>query len=195
MQVRYVYIPLPVVIFWVLSGVLQKQNIVAAFWGMHVSPAKYSCVPTKKVWPPDRQTDARQNDPYVSLCFASDTITLYCKLHVTLLLSGVIAIFFFLIKLCLIFNTSYSMTTATIQPLDTMYVLVNISVECIVGLEININFWALCNTYLGFCRVRSSSPLPEYERLSSYLRPPPPWSSYLRGPGLLPVYGQLFTMV
>ena len=57
-------------------------NIVAAFRGMHVSPAKHSfgkC--DRKVWQMDRQTDGRtdrqtddgQSDPYVSLCFAGDT--------------------------------------------------------------------------------------------------------------------------
>ena len=62
------------------------KNIVAAFRGMHVSPAKHS-----SAWLPrecdyrtdrhtdrqdrrmDRQTDAGQSDPYVPLCFAGDT--------------------------------------------------------------------------------------------------------------------------
>ena len=35
------------------------------------------CVNTKKVWQPDGQTDAGQSDPYVPLCFAGDTKTLY----------------------------------------------------------------------------------------------------------------------
>ena len=43
-----------------------KVKIVAAFWGMHVSPAKHSFGKC------NRQTD-RQSDPYVSLCFAGDT--------------------------------------------------------------------------------------------------------------------------
>ena len=51
---------------------LLSQNIVAAFRGMHVSPAKHSYA-----WLPDRQTDTRtdtgQRDPYVPLCFAGDT--------------------------------------------------------------------------------------------------------------------------
>ena len=55
------------------------KNIVAAFRGMHVSPAKHSfgkC--DRKVWQTDGQTDGRdvgQSDPYVSLYFAGDTKT------------------------------------------------------------------------------------------------------------------------
>ena len=47
-------------------------NIVAAFRGMHVSPAKHSSgsVTDGRT---DRQTDDGQSDPYVSLCFAGDT--------------------------------------------------------------------------------------------------------------------------
>ena len=56
------------------------SNIVAAFRGMHVSPAKhsYARLPRKCDYPTDtrtdRQTDAGQSDPYVLLCFAGDTI-------------------------------------------------------------------------------------------------------------------------
>ena len=46
-----------------------EQKMVAAFRGMHVSPAKHSYASVT-----DRQTD-RQSDPYVSLCFAGDTKT------------------------------------------------------------------------------------------------------------------------
>ena len=47
-------------------------KIVAAFRGMHVSPAKQLW----KVWPvTDGLTDDGQSDPYVSLCFAGDTKT------------------------------------------------------------------------------------------------------------------------
>ena len=51
-------------------------NIVAAFRGMHVSPAKhsYAWLPRKCDYRTDRQTDAGQSDPYVPLCFAGDTI-------------------------------------------------------------------------------------------------------------------------
>ena len=57
---------------------LEKQtnydDIVAAFQGMHVSPAKHSSGGVT-----DGQTDGRsddgQSDPYVSLCFAGDTKT------------------------------------------------------------------------------------------------------------------------
>ena len=58
-------------------------NIVAAFRGMHVSPAKhsYAWLPRKCDYRTDgrtdRQTDAGQSDPYVPLCFAGDTIN-YC---------------------------------------------------------------------------------------------------------------------
>ena len=51
------------------------ETIVAAFRGMHVSPAKQLCVTTKKVWLLDGQTDARQSDLYVPLCFAGDPTT------------------------------------------------------------------------------------------------------------------------
>ena len=43
---------------------------VAAFWGMHVSPAKHSYASVT-----DGQTDDGQSDPYMSLCFAGDTKT------------------------------------------------------------------------------------------------------------------------
>ena len=33
----------------------------------------------KKVWLPDRQTDARQSDPYVLLCFAGNTTKARCS--------------------------------------------------------------------------------------------------------------------
>ena len=63
-------------------------NIVAAFWVMHVSPAKhsYTWLTRKCDYRTDRhrerqtdrqtdgQTDARQSDPYVLLCFPGDTI-------------------------------------------------------------------------------------------------------------------------
>ena len=59
------------------------QNIVAAFRGMHVSPAKHSFawLPRKCDYRTDRhkhrrtdgRTDAGQSDPYVPLCFAGDT--------------------------------------------------------------------------------------------------------------------------
>ena len=58
-----------------------QYNIVAAFWGMHVSPAKhsYAWLPRKcDYWTDthtDGQTDAVQSDPYVPLCFAGDTKT------------------------------------------------------------------------------------------------------------------------
>ena len=58
--------------------------IVAAFRGMHVSPAKhsYAWLPRKCDYRTDtrtdRQTDAGQSDPYVPLCFAGDTKTTRC---------------------------------------------------------------------------------------------------------------------
>ena len=53
-------------------------KIVAAFRGMHVSPAKHSYASvTDGQTDTDRQTDGQtddgQSDPYVSLCFAGDT--------------------------------------------------------------------------------------------------------------------------
>ena len=52
------------------------QNIVAAFRGMQVSPAKHSYGLSRKCdyhSVTTGQTDAGQSDPYVSLCFAGDT--------------------------------------------------------------------------------------------------------------------------
>ena len=51
-------------------------KIVAAFRGMHVSPAKYSSWSVTEGQTDrqtDRRTDDRQSDPYVPLCFAGDT--------------------------------------------------------------------------------------------------------------------------
>ena len=49
-------------------------KIVAAFPGMHVSPAKHSFGSVTD-GQTDGQTDDGQSDPYVSLCFAGDTKT------------------------------------------------------------------------------------------------------------------------
>ena len=63
-----------------------NKNIVAAFRGMHVSPAKHSsggvtdghCQTDRRTdRRTDRQTDDGQSDPYVSLCFAGDTINFF----------------------------------------------------------------------------------------------------------------------
>ena len=54
-----------------------KKKIVAAFRGMHVSPAKHSFGKCDRRT--DRQTDDGQSDPYVSLCFAGDTKTMALK--------------------------------------------------------------------------------------------------------------------
>ena len=60
-------------------------NIVAAFRGMHVSPAKhsymYARLPRKCDYRTDRRTDAGQSDPYVPLCFAGDTKTILIQCH------------------------------------------------------------------------------------------------------------------
>ena len=50
---------------------LLLKKIVAAFRGMHVSPAKHSFGKCDRRT--DRRTDDGQSDPYVSLCFAGDT--------------------------------------------------------------------------------------------------------------------------
>ena len=61
-----------------ITAGLGKQ-IVAAFRGVHVSPAKhyYASLPRKWVYRIDRHTDgqkdAGQSDPYVLLCFTDDT--------------------------------------------------------------------------------------------------------------------------
>ena len=66
----------------VLIKVCLYLNIVAAFKGIYVSPAKhsYACLPRKCDCRTDRhtdgQTDAGQSDPYVLLCFVGDN-----KLH------------------------------------------------------------------------------------------------------------------
>ena len=62
--------------------IIVLSNILAAFKGMHVSPAKHGalCVTSKKVRLRDRhthrrtngQTETGQSDPYVLLCFAGD---------------------------------------------------------------------------------------------------------------------------
>ena len=57
-------------------------NKVAAFWGMHVSPAKHSLRDYQESmtsWQTDRQADTGQSDPYVPLCFAGDTIKVMVK--------------------------------------------------------------------------------------------------------------------
>ena len=45
---------------------------MAAFRGMHVSPAKHSYASVTDGWT-IIQTEDGQSDPYVSLCFAGDT--------------------------------------------------------------------------------------------------------------------------
>ena len=54
---------------------LLLQKIVAAFRGMHVSPAKHSFGKCDRQTDrqTDRQMDDGQSDPYVSICFAGDT--------------------------------------------------------------------------------------------------------------------------
>ena len=67
-------------------------NIVAAFRGMHVSPAKhsYAWLQRKCDYRTDTQmdgrTDARQSDPYVQLCFAGDTKTREVRVSINLCL-------------------------------------------------------------------------------------------------------------
>ena len=50
-------------------------KIMAAFPGMHVSPAKhrYAWLPRKCDYLTDRHTDPNQSDPHVPLCFVGDT--------------------------------------------------------------------------------------------------------------------------
>ena len=55
---------------------MQNEKILAAFRGMHVSPAKHSYASVtdgQTDGRTDRQTDDGQSDPYVSLCFVGDT--------------------------------------------------------------------------------------------------------------------------
>ena len=59
---------------------------MAAFQGMHVSPAKHSYASVtdgrtdrRTDRQTDRQTDDGQSDPYVSLCFAGDTKKLFLE--------------------------------------------------------------------------------------------------------------------
>ena len=49
------------------------RNIVEAFRGMHVSPAKHSYMCDYQESVTTGQRDAGQSDPYVPLCFAGDT--------------------------------------------------------------------------------------------------------------------------
>ena len=69
---------------WWFCESANAGNIVAAFQGLHVSPAKnsYAWLPRKCDYRSERQTDGRtdgqtdtwESDPYVPLCFAGDTI-------------------------------------------------------------------------------------------------------------------------
>ena len=78
LALKQVLIALYQELFWA-----DTLNIVAAFRGMHVSPAKhsYAWLPrkcdyrtdTRTDTQTDGQTDARQSNPYVPLCFAGDT--------------------------------------------------------------------------------------------------------------------------
>ena len=54
------------------------ENIVAAFRGMHMLPAKhsYAWLPDERT---DRQTEAEQSDPYVPLFFTGDTKILWSR--------------------------------------------------------------------------------------------------------------------
>ena len=72
--------------FWFWTDILEKwkkkismkrQKKVAAFRGMHVSPAKQSYVwlPRKCDYRTDRRTES---DPYVPLCIAGDTTMTIC---------------------------------------------------------------------------------------------------------------------
>ena len=76
--------PIPSTFLFVCQT-MNIKNIVAAFRGMYVSPAKHSYVwlPRKYDYQEsvttgqtDGQTDAGQSDPYVPLCFAGDTKTI-----------------------------------------------------------------------------------------------------------------------
>ena len=64
---------------WISKIALWISNIVTAFRGMHMSPAKhsYAWLSRKCDYRTDRhthaQTEAGQSDPYVPLCFAGDT--------------------------------------------------------------------------------------------------------------------------
>ena len=78
-----------------VSFTINAIKIVAAFSGMHVSPAKHSYASVtdgqtdrqtdgrtdrQTDGRTDRQTDDGQSDPYVSLCFAGDTKMCYGSL-------------------------------------------------------------------------------------------------------------------
>ena len=57
------------------------KNKVAAFRGMHVSPAKHSYAWLPRRYRTDGQTDAGQSDPYVPLCFAGDTTSNFLSME------------------------------------------------------------------------------------------------------------------
>ena len=60
-----------------MSQLIKTKNIVAAFRGMHVLPAKHSYMrdypESVTTGQTDGQTDDGQSDPYVLLCFAGNT--------------------------------------------------------------------------------------------------------------------------
>ena len=62
---------------WIINTTLK---IVAAFRGMHVSPAKHSfgkC--DRKVWQTDRQTDGRTTDKVIPMCRYASQATQKCS--------------------------------------------------------------------------------------------------------------------
>ena len=68
-----VFIYLMIFFFYFLSMQFYNQNIVAAFRGMHVLPAKqsYAWLSTKKVWLPDRRTQ----EEVIPMCHYASQVT------------------------------------------------------------------------------------------------------------------------
>ena len=56
-----------------------KLTKIAAFKGMHVSPEKNSSMCDYQESVITEQTDGGQSDRYVTLCFASDIITMHLR--------------------------------------------------------------------------------------------------------------------
>ena len=78
-------------------------NIVAAFRGLHVSPAKHRCawLPRKCDYRTDTLTDAGQSDPCVPLCFAGDTNNRHKLNQMILNLYRVLSYHFLISQWCL----------------------------------------------------------------------------------------------
>ena len=93
--------------YFIKKLLIYHKNIVAAFRGMHVSPAKhcYAWLPRKCDYRTDGRTDAGQSDPYVPLCFEGDTTRLTYACHKHLSINKIWLSFFFYRKPFIVIDT------------------------------------------------------------------------------------------